>query len=142
MKVLDSGAWKDATPRGVLDGGVWKAPKTVYVLSGGVWAQVWPGVTEEVPGYLYDVEIEYLPGYEVRFTALKGFMPDDPTDEAFMFRATPELAGINGYVTRTFTKKWSSMTTRNCTLADQYGNGTPDPEYLGKTISFTVQPRP
>jgi hypothetical protein len=105
-------------------------------------SQVWPVVTEEVPGYLYDVEIEYLPGYEVRFTALKGFMPEDLTDEGFIFRATPEQAGINGYVPRTFTKKWASQTVRNCTLADQYGNGTSDPEYLNKTISFTVQPRP
>jgi hypothetical protein len=140
MKALDAGTWKDANVKGVLDAGTWKTPAKVSVLDGGAWKQVWPA--EEVPGYLYDVKIEYLPGYEVRFTALKGFTPEDPMDEGFMFRATPTLAGIDGYVPRTFTKKWSSSTTRSCTLADQYGDGTPNPEYLNKTISFTVQPKP
>jgi hypothetical protein len=104
--------------------------------------QVWPDAAPpEVPQYLYDVEIEYLADYEVRFTLLKGFMPNDPTDESFLFRATPEQAGINGYVTRTFTKKWASQTVRTCTMIDQYGDGTPNPDLLQKEVTIQVAPR-
>lgn len=42
MKVLQAGAWKPATPKGVLQGGTWKTPQKVSVLNGGVWTQAWP----------------------------------------------------------------------------------------------------
>lgn len=145
MKVLDAGAWKDANPKGVLDGGVWKAPKTVYVLSGGVWTQVWPGVTEEVPLYLYDIVQVNKPGRVVDFTALKGYVPpgDAIEDEAFMFRCST-ISGLDGYVARNFTKTFPSGTAYTsfaCTLADQYGDGIPaNNAEMMKTISFTVRP--
>lgn len=42
MKVLQSGTWKEATPKGVLQGGVWKTPQAMHVLQNGVWKKVWP----------------------------------------------------------------------------------------------------
>jgi hypothetical protein len=107
--------------------------------------QVWPDAPPpEVPGYLYDVEQVNKPGRVVDFTALKGFMPADPLDEAFMFRCST-ISGLDGYVGRNFTKTFPSGTAYTkfaCTLADQYGDGIPanNAEML-KTISFTVEPR-
>ncbi len=45
MKVLKTGAWKDAEPRGVLVGGAWKDPKKVWSLVNGVWQLVWEAYT-------------------------------------------------------------------------------------------------
>ena len=104
--------------------------------------QVWPEVSEEVPQYLYDITQVNKPGRVVDFTALKGFVPVDLTEEAFMFRCST-ISGLDGYVERNFTKTFPSGTayTRfECTLADQYGDGTSNPELLNKTISFTVIP--
>ncbi len=41
MKVLKSGIWKTATPKGVLVGGLWKEPRKVWALHGGIWTLVW-----------------------------------------------------------------------------------------------------
>lgn len=41
MKVLKSGIWKTATPKGALVGGVWKEPRKVWALHGGIWTLVW-----------------------------------------------------------------------------------------------------
>jgi hypothetical protein len=145
MKVLDAGAWKDATPRGVLDGGVWKEPKTVYVLSGGVWTQVWPGDSPPVeePPYLYAVEVEYLPNYVVNFTAKKGLPYDPDSDEAFMFRCVQMPK--DGYTGREFTKQWSvnGYGGLDCTLQDLWGDGVPaNNAEMMKTVSFQIHPRP
>ena len=92
--------------------------------------------------YLYDIEITYLPNYEVSFKALKGFMPADPSEEAFMFRCA-EMPR-DGYVGREFTKQWASngYSKLNCTLADLYGDGNPaNNAEMMKTISFQVTPK-
>ena len=99
------------------------------------------GSAMEEPLYLYDVEVTYLPNYEVSFRALKGFMPVDLSDEAFMFRCA-EMPR-DGYVGREFTKQWAAngYGTLNCTLEDLYGDGTADAT-LKKKISFQITPRP
>jgi hypothetical protein len=99
------------------------------------------GSAMEEPLYLYDVEVTYLPNYEVSFKALKGFMPVDLSDEAFMFRCA-EMPR-DGYVGREFTKQWAAngYGTLNCTLEDLYGDGTGDTT-LRKKISFQITPRP
>jgi len=108
--------------------------------------QVWPEDGEpppDVPQYLYAVEQVNKPGRVVDFTALKGFVPEGEAieDEAFMFRCST-ISGLDGYVARNFTKTFPSGTayTRfECTLQDQYGDGTANADML-KTISFSVYP--
>ena len=107
-------------------------------------AQVWPDAPPtDVPQYLYDIEQVTKPGRVVDFTALKGFIPPDLSEEAFMFRCST-ISGLDGYVARTFTKTFPSGTAYTsfaCTLADLYGDGivANNPTML-KTISFTVRP--
>ena len=101
-----------------------------------------PGAGPE-PQELYGVDIEYLPNYEVKFTAKKGFTPADPGEEAFMFRCA-EMPR-DGYTPREFTKQWAAngYSKLNCTLEDLYGDGTNTAGSLTKaTINFTIQPRP
>lgn len=102
--------------------------KKVYVGT----TQVWPTVAG-----LYDVTVEYLPAYEVRFTAKTSYA--ESVEDAFFFRATPTLTGIDGYTGRTFTKKWSSGTVRTCTVQDYYGGGAGG---VMNTITVTVSPKP
>ena len=111
---------------------------SVEVLAGS-----YSGGTTEEPLWLYDVEQVNKPGRVVDFTALKGFIPPDLSDEAFMFRCST-ISGLDGYVARTFTKTFPSGTAYTsfaCTLADLYGDGivANNPTML-KTISFTVTP--
>ena len=42
IKVLNAGAWKAGTPKGVLVNGVWKTPTKVSVLEAGTWKTIWP----------------------------------------------------------------------------------------------------
>lgn len=136
LKVLQSGAWKAGTPRGVLVGGAWKEPKRVSVLTGGAWRIVWEAAAEAEPPYLYAVDVEYLPGYEVRFTARLG-VPADP-EEAFMFRCS-EMPR-DGYTARVFSKVWAAngYGSLNCTLEDL--SNVPGRDR--RTVSFKIQPRP
>lgn len=97
----------------------------------------------EEPPYLYAVDVEYLPNYEVKFTAKKGFMPADPSEEAFMFRCVQMPK--DGYVSRTFSKQWSAngYSKLDCTLEDLYGDGIPaNNAEMMKTINFTITPKP
>jgi hypothetical protein len=104
-------------------------------------SQAWRSLAFEVlapavaPG-LYDVQIEYLPAYEVRFTALTDYA--ESANDAFFFRSTP-TAGHDGYRGRTFTEKWSSQTVQTCTLQDYYGGG---PGGTMNTLTFSVSPKP
>jgi hypothetical protein len=112
---------------------------SVEVLAGSYVAP--PPVDE--PPYLYGIEQVTRPGRVVDFTALKGFIPPDLSEEAFMFRCST-ISGLDGYVPRTFTKTFPSGTAYakfDCTLADLYGDGIPanNGEML-KTISFQVTP--
>jgi hypothetical protein len=84
LKVLNSNAWKEATPKGVLDGGAWVTPKKMYSLDGGEWKLGWEEASTEEPPYLYACDAVYKTGYLVDFTARIG-APEDPED-AFMFR--------------------------------------------------------
>lgn len=140
MKILQGNQWQEVTPKKVCVGGVWKDVVSVKVGVGGVWKDTGSAVVEEPP-YLYDVEVEYLPNYVVNFTVKKGFMPADPSEEAFMFRCVQMPR--DGYVGRTFSKQWaaSGYSYLDCTLADLYGDGTTDPD-MQKTISFKITPRP
>lgn len=138
MKVLKAGVWADSTPKGVMLSGAWKAPQAVHVLKGGVWVKVWPAADPNAaPPCLYDIQIEYLPNYEVRFTALDGWPEGDP-EEAYMFRCV-EIPR-NGYVARTFNKTWAAngYSQLNCTLEDMSNVDGKD----RKTISFKMTPRP
>ena len=84
---------------------------------------------------LYDVTVEYLPNYEVRFTALTSY-PADP-DEAFFFRSTPLTN--DGYTGRTFTKTYrASAVPIDCTLEDYWAN----PTGIRNTVSFQIMPKP
>ncbi len=49
MKVLNGGAWKTATPKGVLVNGAWKEPRKVWALHGGIWKLVWEAVPPYTP---------------------------------------------------------------------------------------------
>ena len=103
--------------------------KAVYVGAD----QVWPVVTAEG---LYAVQVEYLPAYEVRFTAKTSY-PESAND-GFMFTSTP-TQGHNGYVGRVFTHKWTSQTAQTCTIQDIYGGGAGG---TMNTITVTVSPKP
>jgi len=103
--------------------------------------QIWPvSAVPDEPQYLYDVEQVNKPNRSVDFTALKGFIPDDLTDESFIFRCVQQ-SGLNGYVSRTFTKSFagSSYAEYDCHLEDQYGDGTANPD-MRKSITFKVHP--
>jgi hypothetical protein len=136
VQVLNSGAWKPATPRGVLVGGVWVAPKKMYVLAGGAWRLVWEEAAAAEPPYLYAVDVEYLPGYEVKFTARLGIPEGDP-NEAFMFRCVQMPR--DGYTGRVFTKTWAfnAYGSLDCTLEDITGS----PDRDRRTVSFKISPR-
>jgi len=103
-------------------------------------SQAWRSLAFEVlaeavsPG-LYDVEIEYLPAYEVRFTALTDYA--ESANDAFFFRCSNET-GLDGYVGRTFTKKFSGTAPKTCTLQDYYGGGAGG---TMNTITFSVSPK-
>lgn len=135
MKVLQSGQWKTATPKGVKQGSVWKTPQKVHVLKGGQWIQVWPDAAPPAPPYLYDVQVEYLPNYEVRFTVLDGW---EPTAGDYYFFACAEIPR-DGPVGRVFSKTFvaSAYNGLNCTLEDR--SGIPGKEM--KTISFKIYPK-
>lgn len=138
MKVNTPSGWLDATPKKLLTPNGWSDIVSVKMATPSGWQPVWPPA--EQPLYLYDIEITYLPNYEVSFKALKGLPPNG--DEAFMFRCV-EMPK-DGYVAREFTKKWSSngYSKLNCTLADLYGDGNPaNNAEMMKTLSFTITPR-
>ena len=139
MKVIQSGAWKDGTPKGVIQGGVWKTPVKISVLKDGVWTKAWPADVA-APDYLYDIQIEYLTNYQVKFTALKGLPAND--EEAFMFRCVQMPK--DGYTGRVFTKQWAAngYTGLDCTLEDLYGDGIPANADMKKKLSFRITPRP
>jgi hypothetical protein len=102
--------------------------------------KVWPTQVDEPP-YLYAVDVEYLPGYVVNFTARKG-LPESE-EEAFMFRCVQMPR--DGYTARTFSKTWAAngYGELNCSLADLYGDGVPaNNAEMMKTVEFTIQPRP
>lgn len=112
--------------------------KAVYVGD----TQVWPDAVDE-PLWLYDVDITYKGSNVVDFALKKGLTGIDPLDEGFMFRCA-QFSSLNGYVPRNFTKTFpvSAYSALDCTVEDLYGDGTANPEYLYKTISFQVSPRP
>jgi hypothetical protein len=87
------------------------------------------------PPYLYGVDVESLPGYEVKFTLKKGLPVSG--DEAFNFTTT-SASNMNGYVTRVFTKTFPSAGWKDCSIQDLYGDGTANPDSR-KTITVQVQ---
>jgi hypothetical protein len=136
MKVLNANVWKAATPKGVLVNGAWQQPKRVSVLAGGAWKVVWEEPVAAEPPYLYDITIEYLPNYEVKFTAKIG-APEDPED-AFMFRCVQMPR--DGYTGRVFNKTWvaNGYSKLDCTLEDM--SNVPGRDR--RTINFFITPRP
>jgi hypothetical protein len=136
VQVLNAGAWKPATPKGVMVGGAWVAPKKMYVLAGGAWKLVWDEAAAAEPPYLYACDVVYKPGYVVDFTARIG-APTDP-DEAFMFQCVQ--IPRNGYVSRTFSKTFtaSGYSKLDCTLEDL--SNVPGRDR--RKIEFYIQPRP
>ena len=96
----------------------------------------------EEPLWLYDVEQVNKGGGVVDFTLKKGLEPFDPLDEGFMFRCA-QFSTLNGYVPRTFSKTFptNAYSALDCTVEDLYGDGTANPDYLHKIISFQVTPR-
>ena len=99
-----------------------------------------PAVDE--PLWLYDVDITYKGSLVVDFALKKGLTGIDPLDEGFMFRCV-QLPSLDGYVPRTFSKTFpaTAYSALDCTVQDMYGDGTANPDYLYKTISFQVTPR-
>lgn len=139
MKLNTPSGWVDAIPKKINTPDGWKDAISMKVATPSGWKQVWPPA--EQPLYLYDIEIIYLPNYEVSFKALKGLPPNE--EEAFMFRCA-EMPR-DGYVAREFTKQWAAngYSKLNCTLADLYGDGNPENNAeMMKTISFTITPKP
>jgi hypothetical protein len=88
------------------------------------------------PEGLYEVLVEYLPAYEVRFTAKTSYA--ESANDGFMFTSTP-TGGHNGYVGRVFTQKWTSQTVQTCTIQDIYGGGAGG---TMNTITVSVSPKP
>jgi len=88
------------------------------------------------PPYLYSVEIEYLPNYEVKITVLDGWPEGDP-NEAYMFRCVQ--IPRDGYVGRVFNKTFvaNAYGALDCTLEDISGIAGKEL----KTISFQITPR-
>lgn len=136
VNVLNSGAWKPATPKGVLVGGAWVTPKKMYTLTNGEWKLVWEEASTEEPPYLYACDVVYQSGYVVDFTARIG-APTDP-EEAFMFRCVQMPR--DGYVARTFTKTWAAhaYSKLDCTLEDM--SNVPGRDR--RKIDFSITPRP
>ena len=99
--------------------------KAVYVGN----TQAWPSTG------LYAVDVEYLPNYEVRFTARTSYATS--AQDSFFFTGPPTVSGFNGFVGRTFTRQWASGAAITCTLEDSYGAGGPL-----NTITVTVSPKP
>ena len=93
--------------------------------------QVWPAAEG-----LYEVQVEYLPAYEVRFTAKTSYA--ESANDGFMFTSTP-TGGHNGYVGRVSTQKWTSQTAQTCVIQDIYGGGAGG---TMNTITVTVSPKP
>lgn len=127
-----------ATPSKILAG---TTPVTKVMIGS---TQVWPDAPPpEVPQELYAVEQVNKSGRVVDFTALKGFVPEDLTEEAFMFRCST-ISGLDGYVPRTFSKTFPSGTAYarfDCTLEDLYGDGSSTAGSLTKAkISFQAMP--
>ena len=100
------------------------------------------GTPEEEPLWLYDVDITYKGSNVVDFALKKGLTGIDPLDEGFMFRCA-QFSSLNGYVPRNFTKTFpvSAYSALDCTVEDLYGDGTANPDYLHKIISFQVTPK-
>lgn len=103
------------------------------------WELLAPQTAE--PPYLYDVEQVNKGGGVVDFTLKKGLTGIDPLDEGFMFRCA-QFSTLNGYVPRTFSKTFptNGYAALDCTVEDLYGDGTANPDYLHKIISFQVRP--
>lgn len=95
-----------------------------------------PSEPAEEPPYLYDCTVEYLPNYEVKFTAKIG-APEDPED-AFMFRCVQMPR--DGYTGRVFTKTWAAngYSKLDCTLEDL--SNVPGRDK--RKIDFSITPRP
>ena len=88
------------------------------------------------PVGLYGCTVEYLPNYEVRFTALTTY-PEGDVNEAYFFRSTP-LAN-DGYAARTFTKTYRATATPvTCTLEEYWAT----PSGVRNTITFDIMPKP
>ena len=95
-----------------------------------------PAPTEEG---LYGVQVEYLPNYTVKFTALTSYA-DNPVEDAVFFRATP-LNQNDGYKGRTWTSTFTpTANVQTGTAQDYYGG--PGNTYNGKTVTFTFTPKP
>jgi hypothetical protein len=93
-----------------------------------------PAPTE--PG-LYDVKVEYLPNYTVKFTALTGYA-DNPGD-AFFFRATP-LDQNDGYKGRSWTETFTPSAGWQTGTVQDYGGG-PTGEFQGGSVEFQFAPK-
>ena len=142
MKVNTPSGWRDATPKKINTPGGWKDVVSVKVSTPGGWKPVWPDAAPPEPPYLYDVQVEYLPNYEVKFTAKKGRPYDPNEDEYFMFRCVQMPR--DGYVYRDFTKQWAvnGYGKLDCTLEDCFGDGNPaNNAEMRTTISFQITPR-
>jgi hypothetical protein len=89
------------------------------------------------PPYLYACDVVYKPGYVVDFTARIG-APEDPDEEAYMFRCVQMPR--DGYVGRTFSKTWAAngFTRLDCTLEDL--SNVPGRDR--RKIEFSINPRP
>lgn len=99
--------------------------------------EVLPAAPAPAEEGLYGVQVEYLPNYTVKFTALTSYA-DDPED-AFFFRATP-LDQNDGYKGRTWTETFTaSANVQTGTAQDYYGG--PGHTYNGKTVTFTFAPK-
>ena len=144
MKVNTPAGWLEAIPTKVNTPGGWKDVVSVKVNTPGGWKPVWEaGPLAEEPLWLYGVEQTNKPGRVVDFVLQKGLGPYDPLDEGFMFRCST-ISGLDGYVGRNFSKTFPSnvaYTKFDCTVEDMYGDGTANPEYLYRKISFEVRPR-
>ena len=144
MKVNTPSGWRDATPKKVNTPAGWKDVVSVKVNTPSGWKLVWPveGPVEEEPLWLYDVDITYKGSLVVDFALKKGLTGLDPLDEGFMFRCA-QFKSLDGYVPRNFTKTFpaSAYPALDCTVEDLYGDGTANPDYLYKKISFQVTPK-
>jgi len=136
INVLSGGSFKPGIPKGVLQGGVWKEPKKVWTLQGGVWKLAWEPAPD-APPYLYSVEIEYLPNYEVKFTVLDGWPEGDP-NEMYTFHCVQ--IPRDGYVGRVFNKIFSpsGYSALDCTLEDLSSIQGKE----RRKIEFKITPRP
>jgi hypothetical protein len=89
----------------------------------------------ETPVGLYGCDVEYLPNYEVRFTALTTY-PEGDVNEAYFFRSTPLTN--DGYTARTFTKTYRATATPvTCTLEEYWAT----PSGVRNTVTFDIMPK-